>query len=93
MNSWKYVGEELDLFHQARQGKTYWSRVFGRYLTGDVLEVGGGIGANVRYWIKSGILSVTLQTGRDLLKRLLSRTYEWPRGFGDDSRQDFSSGS
>ncbi len=81
MNSWKYVGEELDLFDRAHHWKTYWSRVVGKYLIGDTLEVGAGIGANVRYLIKPGIRSVTLlEPDRELLKRLQSRSCEWPSG-------------
>jgi protein-L-isoaspartate O-methyltransferase len=41
-----YVGSELDLFAEARNWKAYWSRQVGSYITGDVLEVGAGIGSN-----------------------------------------------
>jgi ubiquinone/menaquinone biosynthesis C-methylase UbiE len=42
----EYVGTELDLFAHAKNWKRYWSSHVGRYISGDVLEVGAGIGAN-----------------------------------------------
>lgn len=41
-----YAGQELELFQEARRWKRYWSAAIGRYISGDVLEVGAGIGAN-----------------------------------------------
>lgn len=41
-----YIGNELELFAHARNWKRYWSSVFSRYLQGDVLEVGAGLGVN-----------------------------------------------
>lgn len=41
-----YVGSELDLFAEARNWKAYWSGRVERYISGDVLEVGAGIGSN-----------------------------------------------
>ncbi len=46
MNSHTYVGGELDLFAQAQRWKGYWISRVRRYITGAVLEVGAGIGAN-----------------------------------------------
>ena len=40
-----YVGNELDLFAQAKRWKRYLASHLAPYLTGDVLEVGAGIGA------------------------------------------------
>ena len=80
MNHCKYVGGELDVFDLARRWKAYWSRVVGRYLTGEVLEVGAGIGANVRYLIRPGVRSLTLlEPDGDLLQRLQSRSWECSR--------------
>lgn len=42
----RYVGNELELFAQAKNWKGYWSSIVGAYIRGDVLEVGAGIGAN-----------------------------------------------
>ena len=41
-----YVGQELDLFLEARNWKNYWVSVLRPYISGDVLEVGAGLGAN-----------------------------------------------
>lgn len=41
-----YVGSELDLFAAATNWKSYWSCRIRPYLSGDVLEVGAGIGSN-----------------------------------------------
>lgn len=46
MGDFHYVGSELDLFAEARNWKAYWSRRIGSFLSGDVLEVGAGIGSN-----------------------------------------------
>ena len=39
-----YVGQELDLFARATNWKRYVKAEIGRYLVGDVLEIGAGIG-------------------------------------------------
>lgn len=41
-----YVGGELGLFAHATNWKKYWSRKLAPFLTGDVLEVGAGLGTN-----------------------------------------------
>lgn len=43
---YQYEGAELDLFEKAANWKAYWSGRIARYLRGDVLEAGAGIGAN-----------------------------------------------
>jgi SAM-dependent methyltransferase len=45
----KYAGSELDLFAAVHNWKTYWSNRIHPYVTGDVLEVGAGIGSNTPY--------------------------------------------
>jgi SAM-dependent methyltransferase len=46
MTAIPYVGQELDVFARATNWKKYWSSEIRAYLTGNVLEVGAGIGAN-----------------------------------------------
>jgi SAM-dependent methyltransferase len=46
MSDLPYVGQELDIFAHAKNWKHYWSSCVRPFLTGDVLEVGAGIGAN-----------------------------------------------
>ncbi len=41
-----YIGSELEIFAHAQNWKRYWISRLGPYLTGDVLEVGAGMGAN-----------------------------------------------
>ncbi len=43
-----YPGQELELFAQAQHWKAYVGSLVRRYLLGDVLEVGAGIGATTR---------------------------------------------
>lgn len=42
----KYAGSELELFEKARNWKAYWRSQIARFVRGEVLEVGAGIGAN-----------------------------------------------
>ena len=49
MNEFHYVGSELELFANAKNWKSYWSKQLQPFLGGEVLEVGAGIGANTQY--------------------------------------------
>ena len=49
MNDFKYVGSELELFAAVHNWKSYWSRRIQPFVTGDVLEVGAGIGSNTPF--------------------------------------------
>lgn len=49
MSEFEYVGSELDLFAAVRNWKEYWSATVRPFVTGDVLEVGAGLGSNTRY--------------------------------------------
>lgn len=44
--SFEYVGGELELFEKAKNWKRYWRDRIRPFVSGDVLEVGAGIGAN-----------------------------------------------
>ncbi len=55
MTEMPYVGTELEVFSQARNWKRYLRSVTGRYIRGNVLEVGAGIGAT----------TVALQSGSE----------------------------
>lgn len=46
MSDLTYVGSELDLFAEVHNWKAYWSGSVRPFISGDVLEVGAGIGAN-----------------------------------------------
>jgi SAM-dependent methyltransferase len=49
MTDFKYVGSELELFATVHNWKSYWSRRIRPFVTGDVLEVGAGIGSNTPF--------------------------------------------
>jgi SAM-dependent methyltransferase len=46
MSDFVYVGTELELFAHARNWKAYWRSQVAPYLSGEILEVGAGIGTN-----------------------------------------------
>jgi SAM-dependent methyltransferase len=46
MDTYEYQGQELDLFAHAVNWKQYWASRIKRWIEGDVLEVGAGLGAN-----------------------------------------------
>jgi SAM-dependent methyltransferase len=48
-NEFEYVGKELELFRHAENWKRYVARRMAPYLSGQVLEVGAGLGANAPY--------------------------------------------
>jgi len=49
MTGSRYVGKELDLFSHAKNWKRYWSSQIRPYVSGDVLEVGAGLGVNAAF--------------------------------------------
>src|SRR5258708_925086 len=83
MTEFKYVGSELDLFAAVHHWKSYWSAEMRPFITGDVLEVGAGVGSNTRN-LDTGRLSrfVCLEPDTELVGRLAdelragSRKYE-----------------
>jgi hypothetical protein len=48
LTPYQYAGSELEIFEQAHNWKAYLRRSMEPYLTGSVLEVGAGLGANTR---------------------------------------------
>jgi len=80
MADFKYVGAELDLFAEVHNWKTYWSRSIRRFIGGDVLEVGAGIGANTRY-LDSGVAGqwVALEPDAELAARLANNLEQYTR--------------
>lgn len=49
MKDFKYVGSELELFAAVHNWKSYWSHRIQPFVSGDVLEVGAGIGSNTPF--------------------------------------------
>ena len=48
MPAFEYIGDELEVFQYAQRWKAYYRERIADYLTGAVLEVGGGLGATAR---------------------------------------------
>jgi SAM-dependent methyltransferase len=46
MNQFTYIGTELELFSEAKNWKNYVKNILRKYIKGEVLEVGAGIGSN-----------------------------------------------
>jgi SAM-dependent methyltransferase len=67
----RYVGSELDIFAEALNWKAYWSGRIARYIRGEVLEVGAGIGANTPFMTSPAVTRwVCLEPDRELTDRL-----------------------
>ncbi|MBL7952174.1 MAG: methyltransferase domain-containing protein [Flavobacteriales bacterium] len=65
-----YVGTELELFQYAVNWKRYWSAAVAPYVSGGVLDVGSGIGANASHLWNERITSYTfLEPDAGLLAR------------------------
>lgn len=54
MTDFKYIGSELELFAAVHNWKSYWSSRIRPWVTGDILEVGAGIGTNTLYLDRGG---------------------------------------
>jgi SAM-dependent methyltransferase len=78
MSEFKYVGSELDLFAAAWNWKSYWSQQVRPFLRGGILEVGAGIGSNVRFLDPKGGTGpwVCLEPDPELLGQLVKSLRE-----------------
>ena len=77
MSEFKYVGSELDLFAEVWNWKAYWSRQIRPFLQGDILEVGAGLGANIRFLDNGGDGRwVCLESDADLFRKLTKNIEE-----------------
>jgi SAM-dependent methyltransferase len=82
MTEFKYVGSELDLFALVRHWKSYWSAEMRRFIKGDVLEVGAGIGSNTQYLDTGGLgRFVCLEPDTQLVGRLVGELGRGGRKF------------
>jgi SAM-dependent methyltransferase len=75
MDEFKYVGSELGLFAPMGNWKTYLSCQLQPFLRGDILEVGAGIGSNIRFLDSGGggrwvCLEPDAELHRQLLKTI-----------------------
>lgn len=74
---YKYPGEELELFESAKNWKRYFSNEIKKYIRGNVLEVGAGLGANTRHLnADPSLLWTLLEPDATLFSRLESSRLE-----------------
>jgi SAM-dependent methyltransferase len=80
MTDLAYVGNELDLFAHATNWKKYWASKIQPYLTGNVLEVGAGLGANTEFLKSDHVSSWTcLEPDPELVHRMRANFMAQPR--------------
>lgn len=73
-----YPGQELELFESAKQWKGYFSNKFKSFISGDVLEVGAGIGGTTPYLINTEVTSWTcLEPDTVLFDKLKKSGASW----------------
>jgi hypothetical protein len=73
MESYSYVGSELELFQYAARWKAYYASLLRPFIVGDVLEVGAGLGATSRVLCDGGQRSWTcLEPDAELHRQLES---------------------
>jgi SAM-dependent methyltransferase len=66
-----YIGRELDLFARAINWKRYWASEIEPYISGNVLEVGAGLGANTELLKSARVVSWTcLEPDPELVQRM-----------------------
>lgn len=58
-NKFIYIGNELEIFSQAKNWKRYVSKKVSPFIKGDVLEIGAGTGENIKYLINNNVKSWT----------------------------------
>jgi len=81
LTEFRYLGSEPDIFAEAVNWKTYWSDRIRRYICGDVLEVGAGIGANTPYLTCAAATRwVCLEPDRELIEQLRANVGESSNG-------------
>lgn len=68
----EYVGTELELFKEAINWKTYFSKKIQKHILGDVLEVGAGIGVNSHFLSQSSKISTytLVEPDKELAKEI-----------------------
>ena len=67
----QYKGEELILFRNSVNWKAYFAKFIKKYIKGDVLEVGSGLGINVNYLFNNLVKNwVFLEPDQDLADQI-----------------------
>jgi len=74
MNQTKYMGDELELFAQATNWKSYIGSQLTHYICGDVLEVGAGLGETTPFLYNSAVRTWTcLEPDASMLAQLRAK--------------------
>src|SRR5206468_2999600 len=82
MSDFIYVGSELDLFAAVHHWKSYWSSAIRRFVTGDLLEAGAGIGSNTAYLDNDDLKRfVCMEPDRHLIGQLEDQLKGKPRKY------------
>jgi SAM-dependent methyltransferase len=74
----EYIGKELDYFKEAINWKNYFSDKIIKYIKGDVLEVGAGIGINTNFFTKNNkrLSSITcLEPDKKLCEKIITNNH------------------
>ena len=74
MKDSKYIGDELTIFKDAVNWKKYWYNSISKYISGDVLEVGAGIGTNTNLILQNhpDVMSiVSIEPDKSLADQIL----------------------
>lgn len=74
VSNYKYIGRELDLFADAGNWKSYWIKAIEKYIQGNVLEVGAGIGSNSKRFADLRMTSLTCLEADPMLAEQLAKT-------------------
>jgi SAM-dependent methyltransferase len=74
--TFSYQGSELDLFQHAVNWKRYYAGRLQPYITGDILEVGAGIGATSRFLCRDQLRSWTCLEPDPVLATRLREAFE-----------------
>ena len=80
MSDFEYAGSELDLFSAVVHWKKYWASHVAPFISGDVVEIGAGLGANTSYLDQGQAKSwLCVEPDRGLLARLEGNLQRGPR--------------
>lgn len=75
MNAYTYIGGELDTFARAVNWKSYLAASVERFIGGDVLEVGAGLGATTLFLCRKDVSSWTCLEPDEALATRLRQTF------------------
>jgi hypothetical protein len=73
----EYLGKELELFEKAKNWKLYFSSNIKPYISGEVIEVGAGIGGTIQFLINDNVTSwLCYEPDKNLFERLRRKNWK-----------------